>query len=356
MMTQLAAESGQQILALPELTSGRFLDTWRLDPAALVLVIVLGAAYVWGVVRLRRRGEHWPLVRTAAFVLIGLGTVVFATMSALAVYNKVLFWPAAVQNVLLDLIAPVGLALGDPLSLACRVLPQPLAEGLRGAMSGRAVRLLTYPLVSSLLVVATELGIYFTPYFATALSVGALHEVMYLHLLLAGCLFVLPMLTGEQLLPSWCTYPVRAALVFLDGVFDAIPGLVVMTSSTLVAGQWYAARDRGWGPSVELDQMIGGGAMISIAELVGLLFLIAMFVEWFRAERADTAELDRRLDAELERVPAPAASESPAGAGPPAGEITEANRVRPWWETDPGVVGERFRAARRGENATPPPP
>ena len=45
-------------------------------------------------------------------------------MSALAVYSRVLFWPAAVQNILLDLIAPLGLALGDPLTLASRALPE----------------------------------------------------------------------------------------------------------------------------------------------------------------------------------------------------------------------------------------
>ncbi|QUW85838.1 cytochrome c oxidase assembly protein (plasmid) [Streptomyces mirabilis] len=345
----LAAGGGQHVLTLPELTGGRFLDTWRPDPAAIVVAVLLGGLYLWGVVRLHRRGERWRFGRTTAFLVIGLGTIVFATMSALAVYSRLLFWPAAVQNVLLDLIAPIGLALGDPLSLALRALPPHLSTRVRRAMTGRVVRLLTYPLVSSLLVVATELGIYFTPYFATALRVGAVHELMYLHLLVSGCLFVLPMLAGEELLPAWCTHPVRAALVFLDGVFDAIPGLVVMTSSTLLAGRWYAAQGRDWGPNVQRDQMIGGGAMISIAELVGLLFLIAMLAEWARNEKATTAALDRRLDAELERVPPPMAdTAAETGAGD-----AEADRVRPWWETDPGIVGQRFRAARRTQD-TPP--
>lgn len=318
--------------ALPELTGGRLAVTWQADPAAVLLVVLLGGAYAWGVIRLRRTGERWSVTRTAALGLIGLGTIVVATMSALAVYDRVLFWPAAVQNILLDLIAPIGLALGDPLSLACRALPPPLAGRLRGAMAGRTVRLLTFPLVSSVLVVATELAVYFTPYFGTALRHRALHEVMYLQLLLVGCLFVLPMLTRERLLPSWCGHPVRAALIFVDGVFDAVPGLVVMTSGTLVARHWYAAQHRTWGPGPRRDQMIGGGAMIAIAELVGLVFLIAVFVEWARTERFRTAELDRRLDAEL--VPA-APLTSSSGPGP--------DRVRPWWETDTGPVGRRFR-------------
>ncbi len=55
--------------------------------------------------------------------MLGLGTLIVAAIPALAVYDHVLFWPAAVQNVLLDLIAPLGLALGDPLRLALRSLP-----------------------------------------------------------------------------------------------------------------------------------------------------------------------------------------------------------------------------------------
>lgn len=308
-------------VALPELTSGRFLESWSADPAAIALVLLLGGTYAWGVARLRRRGESWPVVRTVAFGLLGLGTIVVATMSSLAVYDRILFWPAAVQNILLDLIAPIGLALGDPLSLAYRALPHARAERLRGVVTGRTVRLLTFPLVSSVLVVASELGVYFTPYFETALRVRAVHELMYLHLVLVGCLFVLPMLTRAQMLPPWCTHPVRAALAFLDGVFDAIPGLVVMTSGTLVARHWYAVRAgaRNWGPGADLDQKIGGGAMIAIAELVGLVFLIAVFAEWVRAERSRTAELDERLDA-------------------------DPDSARPWWESDPGSVGQRFRA------------
>jgi putative copper resistance protein D len=341
------AHGGQQAAAqsLPELTGGRFPVSWEWDFAAVAFVVVLGGAYGWAVLRLRRRGERWPVARTAAFGILGLGTIVFATMSALAVYDRILFWPAAVQNILLDLIAPIGLALGDPLSLAYRALPSSSAQRLRGAMTGRVVRALTFPLVSSALVIATELGIYFTPYFGAALRHSALHEVMYLHLLLAGCLFVLPMLSREEMLPSWCSHPVRAALVFLDGIFDAIPGVVVMTSGTLIAGSWYRSQARTWGPDVQLDQMIGGGAMISIAELVGLVFLIAVFAEWVRAERVKTAELDRRLDAEQVRA-APRAPSSP---------VAEPDRVRPWWETDTGVVGQRIRGSSGRPDETAPP-
>lgn len=318
----------------PELTVGRLLSSWQPDVPALLVVALLGGLYAWGVLRLRRRGEHWPPARLAAFVLLGLGTLVVATMSALAVYDHVLFWPAAVQNILLDLIAPLGLALGDPLRLAVSALPGPAAGRLRRAMSGRVVRLLTFPLVSTALVLATELTVYFTPYFETALRDGWLHQLMYLHLLLAGSLFVVPVLTREETLPAWCTHPVRAALVFLDGIIDAVPGIVVMTHGTLIAGAWYLHHAPAWSPDVRHDQQLGGGAMISIAELVALPFLLAILVQWARTERAETVALDRRLATEL--VPA-----APAESAEPSPDL-----VRPWWETENSAVAQRIRQQR----------
>ncbi|MDX2680409.1 cytochrome c oxidase assembly protein [Streptomyces soliscabiei] len=323
--------------SLPELTTGRLLSSWQLDVPALLLVVLLGVLYGWGVLRLRRRGERWPVSRLAAFSLVGLGTLVAATMSALAVYDRVLFWPAAVQNVLLDLIAPLGLALGDPLRLALRALPEPAVGRVRRVTTGRLVRLLTFPLVSTALVLATELTVYFTSYFATALRHGWLHELLYLHLLLVGSLFVVPVLTREEALPRWCTHPVRAALVFLDGIIDAVPGIVVMTHGTLIAGAWYLHHAPSWGPDMHHDQQLGGGAMISIAELVALPFLLAVFVQWARAERVQTTALDRRLDAEL----APAAY---AATGP----ARRPDLVRPWWETENGEVAQRIRQERPG--------
>lgn len=347
--------SAMAVAGLPELTGVRFLTAWEPDPVAAAFVVLLGGLYAAGVVRLRRRGEHWSAPRTAAFVLVGLGAIVVATMSALMVYSRVLFWPAAVQNITLDLIAPLGLALGDPLALAGRALSPGPAARLDAVAGGRVVRLLTFPFVSSVLVLVSELSIYFTPYFQHALSSDGVRQLMHLQLLFTGSLFVLPMLTRRDLLPRWCTYPVRALLVFVDGLFDSVPGIVVMLSGTLVAGGWYRAHPHHWGPSLQRDQQIGGGLMLTIAELVGLPFLFAVFVEWWRSERARTAELDARLDRELAPVPAPSAGPGvvPGQEAGPASAADEGSappeRVRPWWETEGGEVAQRMRrSARRG--------
>lgn len=75
--------------------------------------------------------------------------------------------------------------------------------------------------------------------------------------------------------------------------------------------------------------------MLGIAELVALPFLLAILFQWARAERAQTAPLDRRLDADLAVVvPAPTADHTPVPA---------LERVRPWWETEQNDVAARIR-------------
>lgn len=90
---------------LAELTAGRLLSSWQLDIPALLLIAVLATLYGWGVRRIHRRGERWSPARTAAFALLGLGALTVATMSGLAVYDRAVL-VAAVQNILLDLVAP----------------------------------------------------------------------------------------------------------------------------------------------------------------------------------------------------------------------------------------------------------
>lgn len=299
---------------LPRLTGTTALTSWTLDPFALAFVLIAGLLYGIGVARARRRGTGWPLLRLLLFVLVGLGGIVLATMSMFAVYAEVLFWPATCANLMLDLIAPLGLALGDPIGLARVALGDPGRRRLDAVLGSGPLRFLTYPLVSSTAVLGSELSIYFTGYFTAALAHEPVWQLMHLQLLVTGLLFVLPMLTSQELLPRWATPGVRVLLVFVDGLFDSIPGLLILFSRPLLAASWYARQPRSWGPGPRLDQQLAGGLLFTLAELVSLPFVIAVFVEWWRSERVSTAELDARLDRLEQQDP---------GSG-----------SRPWWETE----------------------
>jgi putative copper resistance protein D len=90
-----------------------------------------------------------------------------------------------------------------------------------------------------------------------------------------------------------------------------------------------------------MDQRLGGGAMLAVAEAVGLPVIGAVFVEWMRSDEREAREVDARLDAESARTTAPPAS--PTG-GEESPELAAPGLAAPglWWEQDPRLAS-RFR-------------
>jgi cytochrome c oxidase assembly factor CtaG len=323
--------------ALAPLTAERFVATWHFDVWAMLVVVALAAGYLSGVRAAGRRGIAWPRARTAWFLGLGLTTIVVATMSSISVYSRVLLWPMALQVTLLLTIVPVGLGLGDPLGLVTASLSASGAGRWRRVLNNRVLRFLTFPAVAPVLAVATQFVVFFTGYIGAAQRHYAVMQLLELQLVVTGCLFVLPLL-GVEALPAWCTQPVRMTFAAVDGLLDAIPGIAVMTSGSLVADGYYGTVTRSWGPTRSWDQIIGGGLMLTIAEVVAVPFVAILYRAWIREDATQAAAVDRALDLAALRRHADAA-EAPSYEAQPAGD-------RPWWELDPGPLADR--AARYG--------
>lgn len=314
--------------ALAPLTAERFVATWRFDVWAALVVLGLLVAYLCGVRAAGRRGVDWPRARSAWFVGLGLATIVVATMSSLSVYSRVLLWPMALQVTLLLTIVPVGLGLGDPLGLVTASLSTSAADRWHRVLDNRVLRFLTFPAIAPVLAVATQFAVFFTGYIGAAQRHSSVMDLLQLQLVVTGCLFVLPLL-GVEALPAWCTQPVRMTFAAVDGLLDAIPGIAVMTSGSLVAHGYYGTVSRSWGPTRSWDQIIGGGLMLTIAEVVAVPFVAILYRAWIREDATHAEEVDRELDlAELRTL-----DEQEPGN-------------RPWWEVDPGPLADR--ASRYG--------
>ncbi|GAB3994560.1 hypothetical protein GCM10029992_09380 [Glycomyces albus] len=92
--------------------------------------------YIAGVVRLRRRGDAWPWIRTAMWIA-GWTVVVLVTSTGLGKYGLVLFSAHMVQHMALNMLAPVFLVLGAPVTLALRAI-RPRRSGGPGNGSSRS--------------------------------------------------------------------------------------------------------------------------------------------------------------------------------------------------------------------------
>jgi cytochrome c oxidase assembly factor CtaG len=317
------------VTTLPPLTVERFFTTWRFDGWVAAAVGVTMLAYLGGVYAASRRGVRWPLRHTMWFGLLGLGMIVVATMSSLVVYASVLLWPMAVMVAVLLTIVPIGLGLGDPVGLVSAALAPSAAARWHRILHNPVFRVFTFPLVSPLLAIVTEFVVFFTGYIGAAMGNTSVLHVLELQLVVTGSLFALPML-GVEALPAWCSQPVRMTIAAVDGLLDAIPGIVIMTSTSLVAAGFYrTANPSYWGPSAHWDQVIAGGLLVTIAEVVAVPFVAILFLAWIREDATQAKEIDRALDLEDLRRPANADGSDPSPA------------TRPWWEVDPGPLADR---------------
>jgi len=290
-----------------------------------VVVLVAALLYLAGIRRIRRSGRPWPRAWAVAFLIGGTGTVVIATMSFLGVYQHVLFYDRAVQTVLLLLAAPLFLALGRPLSLFTAALPGP-GRRADAIVHSRAARILTFPAITAMVLVIVPCVLYFTPWYEAGLRNATVRELTYAALLVPGLVFFWTLLRVDPV-PKAYPYLVALWVTGAEVVGDAVLGLAVLADQHLIAGSYYQALGRPWGPSLRADQVIGGGALWILGDLVGLPFLAATLIVMIREDEREAAQVDAELDAKAAEAAVPGAEE--AGRAPAATPDS-----RPWWESD----------------------
>jgi cytochrome c oxidase assembly factor CtaG len=333
----------------PELTLQRAFVEWTLDPWALAFVLLLAGLYLLGMRRVRRSGTAWPAARAVAFCGLGLGFYVIATMWWVGVYQPVLFWVRAVQTILMLLAIPMFFALGRPLTLLIASLPKAGAR-LEAAIRSPAAKILTFPAITTGVLVITPFVLYFTPWYEAGFHSVAVRELTYLALMAPGFVFFWTLVRVDPV-PKAYPYLVGLWVTGVEVVGDAVLGLAVIAYQGLIAGAYYHALGRPWGPSLATDQVLGGGTLWVLGDIVGLPFLAAQLIQMIREDESDAAVIDAELDArDAARAAAradQAGGDGGAGAGtaaePAGGPPGDDPGDRPWWESDPRFVG-RFQS------------
>jgi cytochrome c oxidase assembly factor CtaG len=311
----LLALSADAADVLPRFTLGRVLTDWAIDPIPFVVTVWAVGLYAVGVGVLHRRGDRWPVGRTLAFVVLGMGTFAFATMSGLGIYDTTLLSVHMVQHMLLSMVVPLALALGAPVTLALRTLPATPRRWLLAVLHSRAAKVLAFPPLAFVLYVASPWALYFSQWYDASLSSSFVHQMMHIHLVLVGTLFFWPLM-GIDPVPGRVSYPFRVLLVLMTLPFHAFLGVTIMGQTTLIGAEHYLALREGpmgsWLPPTLDDQHLGGGILWATGDLIGVLFFAVLFTQWVRSSMKEAAREDRRLDLAERR-------------GRPAGAVTHAS-------------------------------
>jgi putative copper resistance protein D len=206
----------------------------------------------------------------------------------------------------LSMMVPLFLALGAPVTLMLRTLPPAPRRRLLWLLRSRLAHVLSFAPLTFLLFVISPWALYFTGWYDASLRSDFVHEMMHLHLVLVGSLFFWP-LVGVDPVPGRLAYPFRMLMIVLTLPFHAFLGVTIMGQQALIAGDWYRALPMDWLPDPADDQHLAGGILWGTGDLVGLLFMTVLFVQWVRSSMREAEREDRRLDRleALEAVKAP---------------------------------------------------
>ena len=284
---------------LPPLDLAGVFTAWSFEPVPIVLVAWFGGLYLLGVRRLRSRGDAWSPARTVSFVVVGLGSFLFATSSGLGTYDTTLISVHMVQHMILSMLVPLALALGAPVTLALRTLPRTPRGWLLAVLHSRLAKVLTFPPLVLAAYVVSPWALYYSGWYPATLESTFWHETMHLHLVLVGAMFFWPLM-GIDPVPGRVGYPFRVLITVLTLPFHAFLGVTIMGQETLIAGEHYLALREGpmraWLPDALDDQHLAGGILWGSGDLIGLVFFGVLFTQWVRSSMAEARREDRRLD------------------------------------------------------------
>ena len=282
-------------------TFSRVLLAYDADGLMLGLLIFAVAIYIKGVIILSRRGDKWPVGRTIAFAL-GISAIDFATSGGLGVYSRFAFSNHMLSHMVLGMIAPIGIVLGAPITLALRTLPIGRNEqerGIRGSfialLHSKLSKIYTHPVVALAIFNGSLFALYFTPLFGNLMQGHSGHFFMSIHFLLSGILFF-QVLIGVDPMPRKVPHIVKVIIIFAAMSIHAFFSISVMSASTLLDNGYFALLERPWATDLLVDQRAGGAIGWAMGEIPILLALLATFIQWTRQDKKEAARIDRAAD------------------------------------------------------------
>ncbi|MFE7443523.1 cytochrome c oxidase assembly protein [Streptomyces chartreusis] len=274
---------------------------WHFDPLFAFGTAAAALLYLAGVRKLRGRGDKWPVGRTIAW-LLGLAVTVLATMSGLAVYGKVLFSVHMGQHMILAMTVPILLVLGAPATLALRTLPavprgdpDGPRELLVKLLHSRYARILSNPVVASVLFIGSAFAVYYTSLFENMMRSHLGHMFMLVHFLAAGLLFFW-VIIGVDPGPRRPPFLGRLFALILTMPFHSWFSISLMSSTALIGEGWWSLLERPWVEDPMADQYDAGAIAWATGDIPVLITTIILAIQWVRSDQREARRVDRQID------------------------------------------------------------
>jgi putative membrane protein len=225
--------------------------------------------YIVATVKSSRYYKQWPLYRTI-FWVVGVVCAIFSVIGPLAQLSHIDFTAHMVGHLLLGMLAPLLMVLGAPMTLALRTINVTTARRLSNLLKMWPVRIVSNPIVASVLNVGGLWILYSTNLYATMHDNLFLHTFIHFHVFMAGYLFTVSMIYID---PT----PHRYRFVFRATVM-----VLTLAGHGILSKYIYSHPPAG----VPLPQAeIGGMLMYYGGDLIDIVLIYILCFQWYRATR-----------------------------------------------------------------------
>lgn len=277
-----------------------WITAWQIDWLWLTVSVIAVFVYLRWVLRLRSRGDRWPVLRTISWVL---GWIVFFYFTSVGpgVYGKVLFSWHMVMHMGVAMIAPLLLVPGAPVTLALRALPARRDKTLGprelvlALVHSTYLRVLANPAVAASFFFFSMALFYFSPFFELSMRTHTGHVLMMAHFLATGYMFTWVLIGVDPGPKRWSPLALLVIL-FTTISFHAFFGVMITQSTELLAEGFFGRLNLEWLEDPVADQRTGGAVAWGVGEAPTLVLAVAVAWQWMRDDDRESRRRDRRAD------------------------------------------------------------
>ncbi|AHN21990.1 membrane protein [Lysinibacillus varians] len=246
----------------------------------LLLFSILLIMYISAIVISNRHYKTWPLYRIVCFVL-GIVLAVIAVAGPLANRATMDFTAHMVSHLLLGMLAPLLIVMAAPMTLLLRTLSTSLARALTKILKSWPLRILTHPIVATLLNIGGLWLLYTTNLYALMHDNSYLHVVVHLHVFLAGYVFTISILYVDPV-------PYRKSFIY-----RAIVLIIALAGHGILSKYIYAHPPEGV-PIAQAE--IGSKVMYYGGDVIDAMIIFMLCLQWYKAVRPRIVEPMQKSD------------------------------------------------------------
>jgi cytochrome c oxidase assembly factor CtaG len=206
--------------------------------------------------------------------------------SGIGRYDDVLFADHMVQHLMLVMVAPPFLILGQPITLLMHASRNPLHTWVKRIVRSRVVAFLTWPVFGFGGYAAAIIVAHLTGLANLVARDQAAHEAEHVVFLVVGYLFFLPIIGSEPI--KWrLSYPTKLVLLFLVMPVDTFTGLILSYGNAGTPGLPIGPRPA-WAGSAVGDLHAGGAVMWVGGDAIMFALMMVVFLMWSTDARSSS--------------------------------------------------------------------